>query len=444
MANNPMGPGPNQSSGRSGQQNSGIINRRNGEILNRLSQGLFALLGLVVLYVLGKGFWQNPGVFVQQVLNGLQLGFIYALIALGYTMVYGIVKLINFAHGDVFMVGAFTSFFTISTLELHRWPAKVWPGLSEGTVTLIGTISVILASMLLSGMLAVTMERFAYRPLRTKPRIAALITAIGVSFFLEYFGALPFAYTNNFITYPRPFEIVVFSAGVVSPVVMGAMWALFAVSLAAYGFLSWRARRGDIKAQAWQKHPLLQFGLQFGGFLAVVLTLAGSRIETGGKVWDLSASNIMLVIMGTSIILQVMLQYIVKQTRLGKAMRATAYDKPAARLMGINVDMVIASTFALAGGLAGAAGVLYATAFKQVQYLMGITPGLKAFVAAVVGGIGSIPGAFLGALIMGQTEVLSAGFISTPMRDAVAFSLLIVVLLVWPQGIFGEPPGEKV
>jgi len=435
---------PNPGSVANQRHESQILNRRNGAPLNRVSQGIFALFGLVVLYILGKGFVTNPGVFVQQVLNGLQLGFIYALIALGYTMVYGIVRLINFAHGDVFMVGAFTSFFTVASLELHRWPAKIWPGMSEGAVTLIGTISVILISMLLSGILAVTIERFAYRPLRAKPRIAALITAIGVSFFLEYFGALPFAYTNNFITYPRPFEITVYSAGSISPLVMIALWGLFALSAGTYAFLTRRAKQGDIKAQAWRNHPLLRFGMLFGGFLAVVTTLAGSKIETGGKAWDLSASNIMFVIMGASIVLQVILQYIVKQTRLGKAMRATAYDKSASRLMGINVDMVIASTFALAGGLAGAAGVLYATAFKQVHYLMGIIPGLKAFVAAVVGGIGSIPGAFVGSLIMGQTEVLSAGFISTPMRDAIAFMLLIVVLLVWPQGIFGEPPGEKV
>ncbi len=418
--------------------------RRNGEILNQMSQGLFVLLGLVILYVLGKGLLANPGVFFQQVLNGLQLGFIYALIALGYTMVYGIVKLINFAHGDVFMVGAFTSFFTIATLDLHRWPLSVWPTMPEPFVALLGTTTVILASMLMCGTLAVVVERFAYRPLRAKPRIAALITAIGVSFFIEYFGALPFAYTNNFTTYTRPFEITIFSANSVSPVVLVVTWTLFVAGALAYGILTWQARKGQARAQAWRRHPLIQFALLFGGFMSAVLTLANSRIETGGQVWDLSVSNIMLVVMGASIVLQVILQYIVTQTRLGKAMRATAYDKPASRLMGINVDMVIASTFALGGGLAGAAGVLYATAFKQVYYLMGIIPGLKAFVAAVVGGIGSIPGAFVGSLIMGQTEVLSAAYISTPLRDAVAFSLLIVVLLVWPQGIFGEPPGEKV
>jgi branched-chain amino acid transport system permease protein len=413
-------------------------------ILNRISQGIFVVLGLFVLYVLGRALLQNPSVFIQQVMNGLQLGFIYALIALGYTMIYGIVKLINFAHGDVFMVGAFTSFYTIGTLELHRWLTWVAPGMPEGLATVVGTFTVILASMVISAALAVVVERFAYRPLRNKPRIAALITAVGVSFFLEYFGALPFAYTNNYITYPRPFEVAVYSAGKVSPVLMAAMWTIFVVALVIYGIFFVRGKRGDARAKLILRHPLLSFGLQFGGFLAVVLTLAGIRIETGGKVWDLSASNVTLVIMSASILLQVVLQYIVNNTRLGKAMRAAAYDKPAARLMGINVDGVITATFALGGGLAGAGGVLYATAYKQVHHLMGIIPGLKAFVAAVVGGIGSIPGAFVGSLIMGQTEVLAAGFISTPMRDAIAFSLLIIVLLVWPQGIFGEPPAEKV
>ena len=420
------------------------IQRRDGMILNQLSQGLFALFGLVVVYILGRALFENPGLFMQQVLNGLELGFIYALIALGYTMIYGIVKLINFAHGDVFMVGSFASFYAISILDLHRWPAWIWPGMSSSLVMIIGTITIILISMFVSGLLAVVMERFAYRPLRNKPRIAALITAIGVSFFLEYFGALPFVFTNNYITYDRPFDVTVYSAGEISPVVIGVMWGLLAISLVAYFMLRSQAKSGDMKAQAWLRHPLLQFGWLFGGFFAFVLTLAGIHLESSGKVWDLSVSNVTLVIMGASILLQVLLQFVVTQTQLGKAMRAAAYDKDAARLMGINVDLVIASTFALGGGLAGAAGVLYATAFKQVYYLMGIIPGLKAFVAAVIGGIGSIPGAFLGALIMGQTEVLSAGFISTPMRDAISFSLLIIVLLVWPQGIFGEPPGEKV
>jgi branched-chain amino acid transport system permease protein len=294
------------------------------------------------------------------------------------------------------------------------------------------------------GTLAVTIERFAYRPLRSAPRIAALITAIGVSFFLEYFGALPFAYTNNYITYPRPFELSVLSGNAIPRAGIGVACGAFVLACVAYGVLTWLARRGNQQALVWRRHPLLQLGLLLGGFLTVVLILVGVVPVVGGEEWDLTVSNVMLVIMVASILLQVFLQYIVQRTRLGKAMRASAYDKPTARLMGINVDMVIAATFALAGGLAGAAGVLYATAFKQVHHLMGIIPGLKAFVAAVIGGIGSIPGALVGALIMGQTEVLSAGFISTPMRDAIAFSMLIIVLLIRPQGIFGEPPGEKV
>jgi branched-chain amino acid transport system permease protein len=420
------------------------LRRRDGTVLNRISQGVFAVAGLLLVVILGRALFENPGLFIQQVLNGLQLGFIYALIALGYTMIYGIVKLINFAHGDVFMIGAFSSFYAISTLELHLWVTWIAPGTPEGLATAVGAVTVVAMSMLVSAVLAVVVERFAYRPLRNKPRIAALITAVGVSFFLEYYGALPFSYTNNYITYPRPFEVAVYTAGTVAPALMIAVWAIFAASLAVYGVFYLRGRKGDVEARARLRHPVLSFGLQFGGFVAVVLTLAGVRIETGGKVWDLSVSNVALIIMGASILLQVVLQYIVNSTRLGKAMRASAYDKQAARLMGINVDFVIAATFALGGGLAGAGGVLYATAYKQIHHLMGIIPGLKAFVAAVVGGIGSIPGAFVGSLIMGQTEVLAAGYISTPMRDAVAFSLLIIVLLLWPQGIFGEPPAEKV
>lgn len=421
-----------------------MLRRRNGMVLNRISQAVFALAGILVLYVLGRAAAANLGVFFQQVLNGLQLGFIYALIALGYTMVYGIVKLINFAHGDVFMVGAFVSFFIISLLNLHRWPLMVWPGMNPTAAMVIGTVTVILGSMLTCALLAVTMERFAYRPLRAMPRIAALITAIGVSFFLEYFGGLPFVFTNNYITYPRPFEVFALNADMVPPVWLGILWGTCAIAAIAYGVLKVLGNRGNAQAQAWQRNPLLQFGMLFGGFLGVALTIIWLTPQLARSQFELTASNAMLIIMGISVILLVILQYIVRYTRIGKAMRASAYDKPTSRLMGINVDMVIAATFALAGGLAGAGGVLYATAYNRIHHLMGIIPGLKAFVAAVIGGIGSIPGAFVGALIMGLVEVLSAGFISSPMRDAVAFSLLIIVLLIRPQGIFGEAPGEKV
>jgi branched-chain amino acid transport system permease protein len=345
-----------------------------------------SFLALVVVIFIGRQAVQAPTLFIQQVINGLQLGFVYALIALGYTMVYGIVKLINFAHGDVFMVGAFVSYYAVADIKLHLWLANLVPDLSRGISLLVGTITVILLSMAICALLAVTIERIAYKPLRNAPRISALITAIGVSFFLEYFGALPFVFTNNFVTYKRPFEVI-----------------------------TWYYKDGFYQLEAGVEAP--QGAILF--------------------------SNIFIIILLTSILLMAILQFIVRRTKIGKAMRAAAFDKPTARLMGIKVDSVISITFAIGASLAGAAGVLYAIAYPQVVWFMGIIPGLKAFVSAVIGGIGSIPGALVGALIIGQAEVLGAGYISTPMRDAVAFSILILVLLVRPTGIFGEPEREK-
>ncbi len=421
-----------------------MLRRRNGKALNWISQALFALLGVLVIYAVGRTAAANPGVFFQQILNGLQLGFIYALIALGYTLIYGIIRLINFAHGDVFMVGAFVSFFTITTMELHRWPSMVWPGMNSTVTMVLGTITVILVSMMICSLLAVTIERFAYRPLRAMPRITALITAIGVSFFLEYFGGLPFVFTNNYITYPRPFSVFALNADMIPPLWLGVLWGMCIFAAVAYGVLKVMGNRGHAWAQAWQRSPLLQFGMLFGGFLGVTLTIIWLTPRLIRYQFDLTASNAMLIIMGMSVVLLVILQYIVQHTRVGKAMRASSYDKLTSRLMGINVDVVIAATFALAGGLAGAGGVLFATAYNRIHHLMGVIPGLKAFISAVIGGIGSVPGAFVGALIVGLVEVLSAGLISSPMRDAVAFALLIIVLLIRPQGIFGEAPGEKV
>ncbi len=352
-----------------------------------LGKVFLILIGLAALWKLGVSLADNPILFLQQVINGLQLGFVYALIALGYTMVYGIVRLINFAHGDVFMVGAFVGFYTIARFQFHTWPERLFPGLPQWLVLGVGTITVVLISMAICALLAFTIERVAYKPLRNAPRISALITAIGVSFFLEYFGALQFVFTPNFVTFERPFSV-----------------------------------------QNWQ-----------------INTLGIQALPSGQAPADNSIifSNIALIIILSSILLLMLLQFIVQGTRVGKAMRAVAYDKQTARLMGINVDGIISITFAIGAALAGAAGILYATAFPQVYFVMGIIPGLKAFVAAVLGGIGSIPGAVVGALIMGQAEVLSAAYISTPMRDAVAFSILVIVLLVRPTGIFGEPETEK-
>jgi branched-chain amino acid transport system permease protein len=348
----------------------------------------FVLIGLLAVVKLGQALLENPPLFLQQVLNGLQLGFVYALIALGYTMVYGIVRLINFAHGDVFMVGAFTSFFAISRANLHMWFQNLFPAAPIFLAQVIGTITVIILSMAVCALLAFTIERVAYKPLRTAPRISALITAIGISFFLEYFGALNFVFSANFISYKRPFDVKTWYAG-------------------------------------------------SGGFGLIESGIAPPK---GSVVF----SNMFIIIVVVSFLLLFLLQYIVKKTRIGKAMRAVAYDKPTAQLMGINVNGVISITFAIGASLAGAAGVLYAIAFPQIFFFMGIIPGLKAFVAAVLGGIGSIPGAFIGALIMGQAETLAAAYISTPMRDAIAFSILIIVLLVRPKGILGELSSEKV
>jgi branched-chain amino acid transport system permease protein len=291
--------------------------------------------------------------FLQQVINGLQLGLVYALIALGYTMVYGIVRLINFAHGDVFMVGAFAGFFAISVFQLNF-------------------VFAILFAMVACMVLGVTIERLAYRPLRRAPKIAALITAIGVSIFLEYFTSLRFVFGPNYRQFPRPFEVT-----------------------------SWN--------------------------------LAG-----------VSVSSILVIILVVAVVLVLGLQFIVTRTKVGIAMRAVSFDHDAARLMGINVDRIISFTFAIGSALAGAGGVLFAIAYPQINPFMGIMPGLKAFVAAVLGGIGIIPGALLGSLIMGQAEVLTTGYVSSTLRDAVAFAILIIVLLVRPNGLLGKSGIEKV
>lgn len=295
---------------------------------------------------------------LAQILNGLQLGFVYALIALGYTMVYGIVRLINFAHGDVFMVGAFLGFFGFGWCQQLGLP---W--YFSIVIAMVGCAS-----------LGMTIERLAYRPLRDKgaPRIAALITAIGVSLFIEYFFSLKFMFGPNFRVVQRPFA--------------DKQWTFAGVSI----------------------------------------------------------SNVQVLIIAVVTVMLLTLLWVVYRTKIGKAMRAVSHDQDAARLMGINVNQVITFTFAIGSSLAAVAGVLFAVAYPQIYPFMGIMPGLKAFTAAVLGGIGNIPGAVLGALIMGQAEVLTAGYITTNYRDAIAFSILILVLLVKPAGLLGKSGPEKV
>jgi len=268
-------------------------------------------------------------------------------------MVYGIVRLINFAHGDVFMVGAFLAYYAISYFQLPLAVAMI-------------------VSMAGCALLGIAIERIAYRPLRRAPRIAALITAIGVSLFLEYFCSLKFVFGPNYLSFPRPFRVVTWE------------WA----------------------------------GIHF--------------------------SNIQIIIFVVAIFLLILLQYIVHYTKMGKAMRAVSFDQDTARLMGINVDSTISFTFGLGSALAAAGGVLYGIAYPQINPFMGIMPGLKAFVAAVLGGIGIMPGAMMGALIMGIAEVLTSAFVSSTLRDGVAFGILILVLMVKPTGILGRRTGEKV
>ncbi len=290
--------------------------------------------------------------FSQQIVNGLSLGAIYALIALGYTMVYGIIKLINFAHGDVMMVGAYVGFFSI---------------------TMLGTNIVVamLAAMLLCALLGVLIEKVAYRPLRNSTRIAALITAIGVSLFLEY----------------------------ITVVVLGPAQRVFPQS----------------------------------AFPIKAYNLAG-----------LTILNKQIFVFVSAVLLMLILQYIIKRTKTGKAMRAVSLDMEAAVLMGISVDKTISVTFAIGSALAAAAGVMIGVYYQTINPLMGIIPGLKAFVAAVLGGIGLIPGAMVGGFVMGLLETMVSGYGSSLYRDAVAFGVLIIILLIRPTGLFGKNTGEKV
>ena len=288
---------------------------------------------------------------LQQLVNGLILGSVYALLALGYTMVYGIIKLINFAHGDIYMIGAFMGYYLINILKFNFF------------------LSLILA-MIGTAILGVVIEFLAYRPLRNSTRIAALITAIGVSFLLEY--GMIFFVGANIRSFPQVIKTVRFNLG------------------------------------------------------------------------PISISHIQLLILGISIFLMVALQFIVQKTKMGKAMRAVSVDSDAAQLMGINVNRTISFTFALGSALAGAAGVLIALYYNSLEPLMGMTPGIKSFVAAVLGGIGIIPGAALGGFVIGLLETFATALGLSDFRDAIVYAILIVILLIRPAGILGKNVKEKV
>jgi branched-chain amino acid transport system permease protein len=322
---------------------------------------------------------------VQQIINGLAVGSMYALIALGYTMVYGVLRLINFAHGDVFMVGAFVGCYATRIVQ-HAM------GLNEyADQTLAIALYSIAVAMVICGLLGYTIERFAYRPLRKGSRLSALITAIGVSLFLEYLLQIPWHLGGQrfFGATPTPVPEIAAGAG-----------------LKPYHF--------------------------------------GEALEPIRQRFGLSISGNDLLTFAATLICLAVLRWIVKYTRTGKAMRAVSVNYDAAQLMGININRIISFTFVLGSALAAVGGVIYGLRYRTIDPLMGILPGLKAFIAAVIGGIGNIPGAALGGILLGLVEALVGYMGWSQYQDAAAFLILILVLLVRPEGIFGHAAPEKV
>lgn len=288
---------------------------------------------------------------LNYLINGISLGSVYAIIALGYTMVYGIAKMLNFAHGDVIMVGGYISFCATSYLGLPVFPA-------------------VLLSIFVCTILGIVIERLAYKPLRSATSLAVLITAIGVSYFLQ--NAALLIWSSNPKAFPNMVNL--------PPLVIG----------------------------------------------------------------DLQISAVSLVTIAACIIIMVVLTLFTNKTKMGKAMRAVSEDKEAAQLMGIHVDATISLTFAIGSGLAAIAGVLLCTAYPTLMPTTGAMPGIKAFTAAVFGGIGSIPGAMLGGILLGIIEIFGKAYISTQLSDAIVFSVLILILLVKPTGLLGKKISEKV
>ena len=330
--------------------------------LRRIGVPVAIVVAVVVFFV-----WEihDKGwtLFFTLLVNGLTLGSVYALIALGYSMVYGILKLLNFAHGDVYMMGAFMGFGVLSLLGGALSPSiNVW--------LLIGLMFAV--SMLGSGGLGVVIERFAYRRLRDAPRIAPLISALGVSFLL-------------------------------------------------------------------QNSALILFGSRYRDYDTFDLVGFGGIHIGGVFIW-----KIRILVVASAVALMIALTLFVARTQMGKAMRATSFDREAAAMMGVNVDRVISSTFFIGSALAGAAGVMFGLAFGQIFHFMGFLAGLKGFTAAVVGGIGSIPGAMVGGLLVGCVEAFSQGYANGNWSDLIVFAILIVFMLVRPTGLLGTRAIQKV
>ena len=304
--------------------------------------------------------------FFAQLVAGLTIGSLYALLALGYTMVYGILKLLNFAHGDVYMMGAYVGYYILTAL-----------GGSQSPAVSIGVLFALMfgAAMLFCGVLGVAVERFAYRPLRNAPRIAPLISALGVSFFLQQTAVLIFG--------PIPKQYDTYS-------------------------------------------------------------LKNGELFDSISVGNLRIQYAQLLVIVSAIVLMVALTLLVRRTTMGKAMRATSVDIEAASMMGINVDRVIAFTFLIGSALAGAAGVMTGLVYQNINPYMGFGAGLKAFTAAVVGGIGNIQGAMLGGMIIGIAEQLTIGYLSSAFQDLIVLSVLVLFMLFRPTGLLGSPAIQKV
>jgi branched-chain amino acid transport system permease protein len=328
--------------------------------------GLGIALVVWILYAVYASPTQGWTFFLQLTINGIILGSIYALIALGYSMVYGILKLLNFAHGDVYMIGSFIGFGVLTLLG-----GSLSPDIPVAALVLC----MFLVAMVGAGVLGVVIERFAYRPLRNAPRIAPLISALGVAFFLENSALLLFgAQYRNY----DGFDLISYN------------------------------------------------GLHFGGATGVFISYLG------------------LFVICSALALMVALIALVRYTQFGKAMRAVSFDREAAAMMGIDPDRVIATTFFVGSALAGAAGVMFGLLFSQIFHLMGFIAGLKGFTAAVVGGIGSLPGAMLGGLLVGLVESWATGYLNGNVSDLVVFGILIGFMLLRPTGLLGTPALQKV
>ncbi len=297
--------------------------------------------------------------FIELLFSGLTKGSIYALIALGYTMVYGIIGLINFAHGEIYMIGAFTAFIVATVLSIYGFPLL--------SIVIISGV----AAVVWSSSYGYTIEKIAYKPLRHAPRLSPLISAIGMSIFLQNYVLL--AQTSDFLPFPTLIP--------------------------------------DFE------------------FMEPIAAIVGSTD---------------LVILVTTIVVMVLLTVVIKFTKIGKAMRATAQDRTMATLVGINVNNVISATFIVGSGLAAIGGLLIASHIGQINFYIGFIAGIKAFTAAVLGGIGSIPGAVLGSFVLGLTESFGTGYVSSDYEDVFAFSLLVLILIFKPSGLLGKATNQKV